>query len=138
MSKLSKQRKVTYYLGNAFTIIGLILFLSSMIGFRPMGGFFLSPILGFVLVIIGKVVAHIGRLGLSGSGILLDPEKAREDLKPYSTSKGKMINDALEEVDILQNFSNNTSEPLIKVRCHSCKALNDETATYCSSCGTRM
>lgn len=32
----------------------------------------------------------------------LDPEKAREDLKPYSAAAGRMINNVIENIDIVK------------------------------------
>ena len=89
--------------------------------------------IGFILIIIGQSISILGARGLAGSGLILDPKQAREDLKPYSSQVGGMINDALEEVDLL-----NESKEVIKVRCPSCKTLNDEDAKYCKKCGAQL
>ncbi len=138
MSKeISKNRKTLYYVGNGLTAIGFILFLSvffvaflnpfAMFGSsNPMANGFI----GFILIIIGQFVSNIGARGAAGSGLILDPKQAREDLKPYSTQVGGMINDVLDEVDIKPE-----SKEVVKVRCQSCKTLNDEDAKYCKKCG---
>ena len=133
---MEQSRKVLYYIGNAISIIGIVLFLSVFVtGFN--GDFDtiessmkMAPI-GMILLIVGVVISNIGKSGLAGSGVILDPEKAREDLKPFSKQAGGMIKDALEEV----NLPNNET---IKVRCQSCKHLNDENAKYCNNCGNEL
>lgn len=141
MSKeISKNRKTLYYVGNGISLIGFILFLSvfftaflnpfdMMVSSNPMANGFI----GFILIIIGQSISILGARGLAGSGLILDPKQAREDLKPYSSQVGGMINDALEEVDLL-----NESKEVIKVRCPSCKTLNDEDAKYCKKCGAQL
>ena len=141
MSKeISKNRKTLYYVGNGISLIGFILFLSvffttflnpfdMMSSSNPMANGFI----GFILIIIGQSISILGARGLAGSGLILDPKQAREDLKPYSSQVGGMINDALEEVDLL-----NESKEVIKVRCPSCKTLNDEDAKYCKKCGAQL
>ena len=49
------------------------------------------------LMVIGGVIHRIGARGIAGSGIVLDPEKAREELELSSRMAGGMIKDALEE-----------------------------------------
>jgi rRNA maturation endonuclease Nob1 len=47
-----------------------------------------------------------------------------------------MINDALEEVDVIQNIKEDSQT--IKIRCRNCKVLNDENARYCNHCGKEL
>lgn len=141
MSKeISKNRKTLYYVGNGITLIGIILFLSVFFlafmnpfamlnSVNPMANGFI----GFVLIIIGVVISNIGARGVAGSGLILDPKQAREDLKPYSSQVGGMINDALEEVELISD-----SKEVVKIRCQSCKTLNDEDAKYCKKCGAEL
>lgn len=141
MSKeISKNRKTLYYVGNGITLIGIILFLSvfftaflnpfGMMGSsNPMANGFI----GFILIIIGQFISVLGARGAAGSGLILDPKQAREDLKPYSSQVGGMINDALDEVDLINN-----EKEIIKIRCQSCKTLNDEDAKYCKKCGAEL
>lgn len=151
--KISQERKTTYYIGIACLIIGFILFISSFFsGFSTLQNNFQSSqfdspdlsfikrsLLGFVCIIAGGVLMAIGSKGLAGSGVILDPEKAREDLKPFNEVKGKMINDVVENIDVVNNLkeqsNDNAPREIIKVKCRECGALNDEDAKFCKECG---
>lgn len=112
MSKqISDERKTMYYLGMALTGIGFLLFFSVFItGAMNFGNFnnfegqvqssMFRAVGGMALIIIGGIVSSIGARGLAGSGVILDPEKAREDLEPYSRMAGGMVKDVLDEADI--------------------------------------
>ena len=79
------------------------------------------------------------RKGTAGSGLILDPEKARDDLKPHNIAKGKMINDAVENIDIVKDMGKTTdTKEIIKIRCKNCGELNDEDAKFCKSCGREI
>jgi len=113
MSKeLSNNRKVLYYTGNLISVIGFLSFISVFFtaflsnpfemmssSYNPMAPAFI----GIFLIIIGQFISNIGLKGKAGSGLILDPNQAREDLKPYSSQVGGMINDALEEIDLKTN-----------------------------------
>lgn len=160
-NKISKERKTIYYVGLGLVIVGVILFISSFfIGFSGsgmhhgmpgfgMGGaefdmgmpkFFKIGLSGMISIIAGGVMMNVGAKGAAGSGILLDPEQAREDLKPFSSAAGGMINDVIENIDMVKNKEENTKESnqVIRVRCRACGELNDEDAKFCKSCGERM
>lgn len=142
-------RKFVFYLGTILTGIGFILFFSTFFRvffmfsnfsfgddssiFNPFGGMGVSFI-GFFMIFIGQIMRGIGRSGLAGSGILLNPKKEREDLEPFSRSKGGMVSDAYDE------FKSENKETLHKVmvRCPHCKTLNDEDAKYCDNCGKEL
>lgn len=147
---ISDQRKFAYYLGMALILLGALLFFSTFLsGALHFGDFnhieerarsmAMRGLGGISLIIIGVVINRIGALGLSGSGVVLNPQQAREDLKPYSHMAGGMTKDFLSESGIpemLHGESNPQQEiPLIKVRCRSCGSLNDEDAKYCNQCG---
>ena len=87
------------------------------------------------LLIVGGIVRGIGARGLAGSGVILDPEKAREELEPYSRMAGGMAKDLLEEANI-----NIGGEPtkVIMVKCRSCAELNQESAKFCQECGVKL
>lgn len=146
MSKITPQRKVTYYVGVCMMIIGFLLFMSLffMAALYMNNPFqkspsFLNAFIGMALLIIGSIVASIGARGAAGSGLLLDPEKAREDLKPFNEAKGHMINDVISNIDLVEKISPPTNEKeVIKIRCTSCSALNDEDAKFCKSCGNEI
>lgn len=147
-NKISKERKALYYIGLGLMVLGFILFISTffMFGTRSMfvhgpTSFIRRPILGMVCMIVGSVLMKVGAKGAAGSGLVLDPEKAREDLKPYSTAKGKMINDTIENIDIVKDMVNNKNrdtKEIIKIRCRNCGKLNDEDAVFCKFCGKKM
>lgn len=135
-----------YYGGMILTGIGFVLF---MIPFFYVFSIFTSDVfnmdmespfrsfqygfVGFILIAVGSWLRQLGARGLAGSGVVLDPQRAREDLKPYSKAAGGMLHDALEEVDL--NDPKQQGKELIKVRCQACKTLNDETDKFCSQCG---
>jgi hypothetical protein len=103
------------------------------------GPSFMNAIIGMVLMIAGSFVMRIGARGAAGSGLLLDPEKAREDLKPFNEAKGGMINDVISNIDVVDNITNPRSDKeVIKIRCRSCGSLNDEDSKYCKSCGKEI
>ena len=157
---ISSERKAAYYVGNIITLIGLALFLSTFVGViciiadppsisesgRVAAWTFGRAIVGFIMIIIGQVVANIGKRGLAGSGVILDPEQAREDVEPWSRMAGGMTNDVLSEVEPVQKIAdglsghhkNEESEPIVKVRCRNCRTLNDEDAKFCDQCGQAM
>lgn len=151
MSKISKERKVTYYIGLGIMALGFILFISvfffafSAISNRdPFANpFFDDPppfinaVIGIVLIIVGSIVTNIGARGVAGSGLKLDPDKAREDLKPFNEARGKMINDVISNIDAVDNITKpQTSKEIVKIRCKACNCLNDEDAKFCKDCGS--
>lgn len=100
---------------------------------------------GMGLMVVGGIMMNIGRAGLRGSGIVLDPQGAREDLKPWNQAAGGMLDDTLaaspivsRAVENLGNSSAPKNEPQIRVRCLKCRALNDEDAKFCDECGASL
>ena len=82
---------------------------------------------------------NIGAKGAAGSGLLLDPDKAREDLKPFNEAKGGMINDVISNIDVVDKIANTyEKKEVIKIRCRSCESLNDEDAKFCKGCGKEL
>ncbi|MDF2821379.1 MAG: hypothetical protein K0R15_1820 [Clostridiales bacterium] len=91
------------------------------------------------MIIAGFIIMNIGARGAAGSGLLLDPEKAREDLKPFNEAKGGMINDVISNIDIVGNLTKpQENKEVIKIRCKSCKSLNEEDAKFCKGCGKEI
>lgn len=148
MAKITKERQVTYYIGIGMIVIGFILFISVFFAAasfvnEPFGGggspSFMNSIVGMVLMIAGSVVMNIGARGTAGSGLLLDPDKAREDLKPFNEAKGGMINDVISNIDFIDQITNSDEKKeVIKIRCRSCRSLNDEDAKFCKGCGKEL
>ena len=96
---ISDERKLAYYLGNGLSALGFLLFISVFVtGALHFGDFtnfvsdaksdMLRAVGGMILIIMGRIIAGIGARGLAGSGVILDPEQARDDLKPYSRMTG--------------------------------------------------
>jgi ribosomal protein L40E len=141
-NQISSGRKILFYAGRIMMGIGLVLFLSvfvnvafsdplQLVDSNPMG----PGIIGFIMIFVGTLISGVGAAGKAGSGMILDPEQAREDLKPFSRQAGGMLNDALQAADLKEHLS---AKETVKVRCRSCGELNDEDATFCKKCGERM
>lgn len=142
--QISSGRKALYYGGMIVMVLGVLLFLSNFfispfaeIGFGrdPMGGMAFRGIGGMVLIVVGSMMMKIGARGAAGSGLVLDPDQAREDLKPWAQTAGGLVKDALDEV---RPAGEAEPEPMVKVRCPHCRALNDEDAKYCKQCGKAL
>lgn len=140
--KISPERKGLYYAGMAMMGIGIILFLSVFFiaftgdPFAHEGNFMQNGFFGFILIGIGSFVMNLGARGAAGSGFVLDPEKAREDLTPYTKAAGGMLKDALEEIDL--SSSKSVQKEVVRIRCPHCKELNEEDARFCKSCGKEI
>lgn len=108
---ISPERKTIYYVGMALLVIGFLtfgsVFVSGALNFGNFQNFeargrsmAMRAILGMGLIIAGGVCMGIGTRGLAGSGVVLDPEKARKDIEPWSRMTGGVIKDALDETGI--------------------------------------
>ena len=156
--KLKTWRKVVYIIGNVFLVVGVILFLSSFFtsfGFFPsrfefinklgfLGSFMFFPVFGFILIFVGSLLKALGRGGLAGAGIILDPERERRDAEPFSRSKGGKFADSYDEFrnesknhEDLEKVRSAQSERIM-IRCPNCKTLNDEDASFCKSCAEKL
>ena len=142
--EISKARKKTYYIGMVLAIIGAItfgsVFVSGILNFGNFSNFetrgksmAARGFGGMVLIIAGLIVMSIGARGAAGSGLVLDPKKAREDLEPFTRMAGGMVKDALEEADI--KLGKDTSEKVIMIKCRKCEKLNEEDSKFCQECG---
>ncbi|BCN32838.1 zinc ribbon domain-containing protein [Anaeromicropila herbilytica] len=153
MEKISKERKITYYIGLGMIVIGFLLFISvffEVASFMsdpfvndPFSGgklpSMLNGVIGFFIMIAGGIVMNIGAKGAAGSGIILDPEKQREDLKPFNEAKGEMINDVISNIDAVNHLTKNQEQKeIIKIKCRNCGSLNDEDAKFCKGCGKEI
>jgi RNA polymerase subunit RPABC4/transcription elongation factor Spt4 len=147
--QVSSERKAIYYVGITLVAIGVLMFLSSFLSSMADFGNFSNfaertrssgtlAIGGIVLAAIGSLIQGIGKRGWAGSGVVLDPEQARRDVEPWSRSAGGVLQDTLSEVDVLNKIADRADprQPLVKVRCRQCGALNAETSKYCDQCGT--
>jgi hypothetical protein len=146
--QITPDRKALYYAGMALAVVGVLLFVSVFFtgianfgnfddfqgrarseGFRAIGG--------MALIVIGGILMNVGARGLAGSGVVLDPERGRRDVEPWSRMAGGVLDDALSEVDAVKKFGD-PAPPPVKVRCPKCRALNDEAAKFCNQCGAPL
>jgi hypothetical protein len=123
--------------------IGLLLFLSSFfLIFSNFGSnaksFGFSAVGGFILLIAGGIVRGIGARGLAGSGAVLDPERAREEIEPFSRMAGGMAKDFLEEADVDLSGIGGKSEKVVMIKCQACEKLNEEDSKFCQECGAEI
>jgi hypothetical protein len=150
-TQIPPERQALYYLGMALAGVGLVLFISVFFtGAANFGNFenfqergrseAFRAITGMVLMIVGGALMAIGSKGLAGSGLVLDPRKARKDVEPWSRMAGGIVQDTLSEVDVIKKAEERLEPPApqVKVRCRRCQALNDESARFCNQCGTAL
>ena len=111
MKEISPERKKLYTVGLILMAVGILLFLSVFVSaamhFGDFSNFaergrnqFLRAFIGMVLVGVGGVIRAIGSHGTAGSGLVLDPRKAKEDLEPWARMGGGLVKDALDEADV--------------------------------------
>ena len=147
--KISGGRKTAYYLGGLISLIGLLVFISIFVSTALNFGnfdnfnsdassFILRAVVGMAMIIAGSVIRGIGARGLAGSGVVLDPEQAREELKPYSRMAGGMVKDVLEEADINLGGGGGEPQKVVVIKCRACGFLNEEDSKFCQECGDRM
>jgi hypothetical protein len=152
--EISRQRKAVYYVGIGLVLVGAILFLSTFVSFAMnFGNFdnfagnaqsiFLRAVIGMVLLIAGGIVMRAGWGGLAGSGLLLDPERARRELEPMARLSGGLTDTAFSEMktvrETLENMGNGGApREVVKVRCRQCQHLNDESNKFCGHCGEAL
>ncbi len=142
--EISPERKTMYYLGTGLLVVGGLLFLSVFVSFfSRFGDFrnfesrassdFTRAFAGMILAGLGAGIRSVAARGLAGSGVILSPEDAREDLEPYSRMAGGMLRDALDEADVRAGGA--VPKEVIRVKCRTCGGLNEEDARFCKACG---
>ena len=152
--RISSERKTAFYIGTGISALGLLLFLSvfvtSALNFGNFDDFesragnsALRAVIGMVLMIAGQAIRAVGARGVAGSGLKLDPDQARDDVRPYTNAVGGMIRDALEsaEQETDSERQEKTEPPpsqVILIRCDQCRKLNEETDKFCSECGASL
>ncbi|NBR87949.1 MAG: SHOCT domain-containing protein [Verrucomicrobia bacterium] len=93
------------------SVIGFICFISTFFSAAASFGDFtnfeqrgrsmgMRAVVGMVMIIAGNMIAGIGRMGLAGSGVKLDPEEARRDVEPWARMTGGVVKDAMDEAGI--------------------------------------
>lgn len=144
--QISPERKGLYSFGLVLQVIGGILFgvpfiylpLKLMSDNMPGPGVMAFGFIGFVFIGVGGAIRGIAAKGVAGSGLVLDPEKAREDLEPWTRMGGGMVKDALDEADIdLSHLGAGGRQPekVIMIKCRECGRLNEEDSKFCQECG---
>lgn len=148
--RISSERKSLYYLGNVLIVFGLILFASTFVTFFSHFGDFSNfeadarsdfgrALAGTACMFVGGILRKVGARGLAGSGVVLDPDRAREELEPYSRMVGGMAKDALDEADIdLDHSGSRSSEKVVMIKCRECGKLNEEDSKFCQECGQAL
>ena len=110
-TQISPERKGIYYLGTTLMVVGFLtfgsVFITAALHFGDFSNFeergrsmMLRAFSGIGLIVLGGVFAGVGRMGAAGSGVILDPEKAREDVEPWSRMTGGVVKDVLDEAGI--------------------------------------
>ncbi len=108
---ISPERQGAYFFGMILTGVGLLLFLSTFVSFISHFGDFtdfegrsksgmMRALGGMICMAIGQFIMRVGRSGVAGSGLKLDPQEARRDLEPWSRMSGGMLKDTLDEAGI--------------------------------------
>ena len=144
---ISEERKFAYYLGMILMILGGLIFASVFVTATMHFGDFSNfesqakssmfrAISGMALLVIGGAIRGVGARGLAGSGVVLDPEKARDELEPYTRMAGGMVKDVLDEADI--KIGAGKSEKIIMIKCQACGKLNEEDSKFCQECGAKL
>lgn len=145
--QVSAGRKTAYCLGAVIMIIGGLMFASVFVTLMMLVGRDSDPetvipsslargVGGVALIAAGAGIRAVGARGLAGSGVVLDPERARQELEPYSRMAGGMVKDALDEAQI--KAGTGAPERIVMVRCPSCGKLNDEDSKFCRECGKKL
>jgi hypothetical protein len=144
--EISEGRKTAYYVGMGLMVLGGLMFASTFLIFAVNFGNFSnfnavaqSTIFlafgGMALLIVGGIIRGIGARGLAGSGAVLDPGRARQELEPYSRMVGGMVHDALDEAKV---DLSGQPERVVIVKCPSCGRLNEEDSKFCQECGKAL
>jgi hypothetical protein len=142
--EISERRKAAYYAGMALMIAGGVLFASVFVSFAMRFGdvadfesrarsMMIRAFGGMALMVLGGIIRAVGAHGLAGAGVVLDPQRAREDLEPHSRMAGGMLKDALDEAEI--RLGSRKPERVVMVKCPACGKLNEEESRFCQECG---
>jgi hypothetical protein len=143
--QVSTGRKVAFYLGylSMVAAVGIIVWIAAgpwSWNWASVRGTGLLALTAVACLVLGLLLRKIGIRGLAGSLVILDPPRARADLEPWSRAAGGLVDAALSEAGTLKEIAASASNagragPEVKVRCPSCKALNDEKGRFCGQCG---
>ncbi len=139
---VSPDRQALYYVGMAIFAFGLVAFLSVFVTFGRggMSSFAGRGFGGMIFMMVGQFLMRIGSRGWAGSGLILDPDRARREIGQWDQLTGKGLPDQRSGTEPLRDLeaSFDPPDPAIKLRCRNCQMLNEEYANFCSHCGTAL
>jgi len=136
---VSAERKAAYYAGMGVLVVGIVVFVSTglLMMRSPLeadtSAFAVRGLLGMGLIVAGRLMMSVGARGLAGSGVVLDPRRAREDLEPYARMAGGLAKDALDEAGLAPR-----TRPVVLLECASCSRRNEADARFCQGCGRAL
>lgn len=115
--RISSERKTAYYLGMGLIALGFLLFGSVFVtGAMNFGDFsnfesnakssMFRALGGMALMIVGGIMMRIGVRGAAGSGLVLDPQRARKDVEPWARMAGGIVKDVVDETGLLDKKEN--------------------------------
>jgi hypothetical protein len=128
--RISEGRKAAYYVGCGLIVVGVLsfasVFLTAAMHFGDFSHFasdarsnMLRAFGGMALIVVGGIIRGIGARGLAGSGAVLDPGRAREELEADIHLSGR-------------------PERVIMIKCPSCGTLNEDGSKFCQECGKSL
>lgn len=135
--QISPERKAVFYIGMVVGVIGFISFISTFFSAASSFGDFTNfaekgrsmatrAVVGIVMIIAGGILAGIGRMGLAGSGLKLDPEETRRDVEPWARMTGGVIKDALDEAGLKLGKQSQDEELPLDERLRRLQKLREE------------
>lgn len=135
--QISPERKAIFYIGMAVGVIGFLCFISTFFSAASSFGDFSNfeqrgrsmgtrSVVGMVMMIAGGIMANIGRKGLAGAGVKLDPEEARRDVEPWARMTGGVVKDALDEAGIKLGDKPSAAELPFDERLRRLQKLHDD------------
>lgn len=148
---VSPARQIVHVLGTLLMVVGFISFASVFVtlgldeyqgrtpSFREPRSEPLRAFGGMIVIAIGGILRAVGAQGIHGSGLVLDPKRARRELEPHSRQVGGMIGDALDEAGIVIGAPEAPPvERVVMIRCTSCETLNEDGSKFCQECGAKL
>ncbi|MGE0141919.1 MAG: zinc-ribbon domain-containing protein [Planctomycetota bacterium] len=160
-TQVSDSRKSLHAFGTILVAIGAVVAIGGAISFFssfgspgdmfaesfPPKGFLIAAG-GILLTGVGRGLRHLGARGIAGSGLVLDPERAADDLAPWARTGGRLMRDAVDasglvtaddgDVPAGAADGSGATGARVKVRCRECRTLNDEDARFCDQCGASL
>ena len=135
--QIPPERKAIFYIGMTVGVVGLLCFASTFVSAIFSFGDFsnfkervhsmgIGAIVGMGLMGAGVFLTIVGRMGLAGSGVKLDPEQARRDVEPLARMTGGIVKDAMDEAGIKLGGSQSNEELPFDERLRRLQKLRDD------------